>query len=77
MSWDEGLRFKKEHDLLYFKETSAKSGENVDKMFIDIAKFIYLKHKDSLHKMFEEETSSQNSKSKSETESNAKSAGLS
>ena len=29
-----------------FKETSAKSGENVDKLFIDLAKFIYHKFKD-------------------------------
>ncbi len=58
MSNDEALKFKKDHELLYFKETSAKSGDNVDKMFIDIAKFIYLKYKDTLHKMFEEETSS-------------------
>ena len=74
---EEGLKFKKEHDLLYFQETSAKLGGNVEKMFIDIAKFIYLKHKDQMHKMFEEESSSQNSNSNSKTESNTKSAGAS
>ena len=35
--------------MLYFQETSAKSGDNVDKMFIDVAKLLYLKYKDKLH----------------------------
>lgn len=50
---------------MYFTETSAKSGDNIDRMFIDIAKFIYLKYKDQLHKMIDEETSSQNSRTNS------------
>lgn len=58
VSFEEGLQFKKDQDLLYFKETSAKSGENVDKLFTDIAKFIYHKYKDSLHKVIEDETAS-------------------
>lgn len=46
VSLNEGLRFKKDQNLLYFAETSAKSGDNVDKLFVDIAKFIYHKYKD-------------------------------
>jgi len=34
-------------------------------MFIDVAKFIYLKFKDQLHQMIDDETSSQNSRSNS------------
>ena len=48
----------KNNDLLYFLETSAKSGENIDRMFIDISKQLYLKFKDVLHKMNDDETSS-------------------
>ena len=69
MTFEEGLKFKREHDILYYQETSAKSGGNVEKMFIDVAKFIYLKYKDQMHKMFDEETSSQNSGTNSKTES--------
>lgn len=54
---EHALAFKKENALLYFAETSAKSGENVDKLFVDIAKFIFQKYKDRLHKMIDEETS--------------------
>lgn len=50
--------------MLYFAETSAKSGDNVDKLFIDVAKFIFQKYKDRLHKMIDEE-SSQNSRTNS------------
>ena len=50
--------------MLYFTETSAKSGDNVDRLFIDVAKFIFQKYKDRLHKMIDEE-SSQNSRSNS------------
>ena len=46
VTFEEGLEFKKKHNLLYFTETSAKSGDNIEKLFIDIAKFIYLKYKD-------------------------------
>ena len=58
VSTEEALKLKKNSDILYFVETSAKSGENVDKMFIDVAKFIYLKYKDKLHKMVDDENSS-------------------
>ena len=61
----EAQRFKKENDLLYFTETSAKSGDNVDRLFIDVAKFIFQKYKDRLHKMFDDEGSDQGSRSNS------------
>lgn len=48
---EQALEFKKENGLIYFTETSAKSGENIDKLFTDAAKLIYIKYKDSLHKM--------------------------
>jgi hypothetical protein len=51
----------KDQNMSYFAETSAKSGANVEKLFTDIAKFIYHKHKDSLHRMVEDETASHNS----------------
>lgn len=32
----------------YCSETSAKTGEHVKDLFIDVAKFLYLKHRESL-----------------------------
>lgn len=32
--------------MMYFTETSAKSGDNIDKLFVDLAKNIYMKYKD-------------------------------
>ena len=46
VSFEEALAFKQKHNLLYFAETSAKSGENIDRLFMDTSKFIYLKYKD-------------------------------
>lgn len=60
------MKFKEVNDIWYFTETSAKSGDNVDKLFIDLSKFIYLKYKDRLHKMLDDETSSVSSRSNSE-----------
>jgi len=59
VSPEEALRFKTDNNLLYFGETSAKSGENVDRLFIDVAKFIFQKYRDRLHKMIDDETSEQ------------------
>ena len=33
--------FQKEHGIKYFTETSAKSGDNVNKLFFDASKFLY------------------------------------
>ena len=40
--------FQKEHGIKYFAETSAKSGDNVNKLFFDASKFLYnqIKHND-------------------------------
>lgn len=65
VTFDQGLKFKKAKDILYFTETSAKSGDNVDRLFIDLAKFIYSKYKNQLHQMIDDETSSQTSKTSS------------
>ena len=59
VSFEDGLRFKRDGGgLLYFTETSAKSGENVDRLFVDLAKFIYLKYRDTMHSIVDDETSS-------------------
>lgn len=60
---EQAMQFQRENDLLYFQETSAKSGENIDVLFTDVAKFIYKKYRDSMHKVMDDETSSQNSNS--------------
>ena len=33
---------------MYSAETSAKTGANVERMFIDCARFLYLKYRDNL-----------------------------
>ena len=48
---------------MYFEETSAKSGANIERVFIDLAKLIYHKYKESLSRGgVEDETVSQSSK---------------
>jgi small GTP-binding protein len=42
----DALDFKEKNRLLYFTETSAKSGDNVERLFINTAKFLYRKYKD-------------------------------
>lgn len=44
--------------MVYFTETSAKSGDNIEKLFLDASKFIYLKYKDQLAKMAEDDAAS-------------------
>lgn len=61
VSTEEALEFQRKSNILYFTETSAKSGDNINQLFMDAAKFIYLKYKDQLHKMIEDETASQTS----------------
>lgn len=38
------------NNILYFIETSAKTGKNIERLFSDCAKFIYLKYKDKMDK---------------------------
>ena len=46
VSLEEALEFQRKNNILYFTETSAKSGDNITQLFMDAAKFIYLKYKD-------------------------------
>jgi Ras-related protein Rab-2A len=43
------LEFKEMNNILYYTETSAKTGKNIEQLFSDCAKFIYLKYKDKMH----------------------------
>jgi len=47
------LQFKEMNNIHYFIETSAKSGANVETLFTDCSRFLYLKYK---HKMNEVST---------------------
>lgn len=40
----QGEQFKQDHDLDFFIETSAKSGYNAQKVFVEAAKILYLDH---------------------------------
>ena len=42
------LEFKEMNSILYFCETSAKSGKNVERLFTDCAKFIYSKFRERM-----------------------------
>lgn len=43
VSVERARQFQKEHDLKYVTEASAKSGDNVFRLFSDAAKFLYLR----------------------------------
>ena len=43
---ESGENFSKEHKLTYFTETSAKTGFNVQNVFIEVAKELYLQHEE-------------------------------
>ena len=40
------LEFKEQNQIMYSAETSAKTGQNVERMFIDCARFLYIKYND-------------------------------
>lgn len=48
---DSVLEFKELNNIQYFTETSAKTGKNIEQLFADCAKFIYLKYKDKMHQV--------------------------
>jgi len=45
------LEFKEMNNIHYFCETSAKTGKNVESLFTDCARFIYLKYKDRMNEV--------------------------
>jgi GTPase SAR1 family protein len=45
------LEFKEMNNIMYFCETSAKNGKNVETLFTDCARFIYAKYKDRMDGM--------------------------
>ncbi len=53
---EEALKFKEENNILYWVETSAKSGENIVRLFVDVAKFLYSKYKDKLQEMMSDDS---------------------
>ena len=68
---DEGEKFTKEHNLDMFFETSAKTGYNVQKVFIEIAKLLYTQYKEQQNevekkKEDEEEEEEEDSEEKEE-----------
>ena len=50
------LEFKASNNILYFCETSAKSGKNIERLFTDTARFIYTKYKDKFDRLGELES---------------------
>ena len=42
------LEFKEMNNIHYFAECSAKTGKNVESLFVDCAKFLYQKYKDKM-----------------------------
>jgi Ras-related protein Rab-2A len=45
------LEFKEMNNIMYYCETSAKQGKNVETLFTDCARFIYSKYKDRMDGM--------------------------
>ncbi|CDW89880.1 rab gtpase 2b [Stylonychia lemnae] len=50
VSFEEGLKYKTQHDIDIFIETSAKTGNNVKDTFINTAKMLYVHHKQKIQK---------------------------
>ena len=42
----QGVKFCKDHNVSYFTETSAKTGLNVQNVFMEAAKQLYIQHED-------------------------------
>lgn len=49
VSRETAINFQRKHNIKYFCETSAKSGENIEILFLSAAKFLYnqVQHSDS------------------------------
>jgi len=45
VSYEEAKKFKDENQMLYFEETSAKTGINTKEVFIESAKLLYEEYK--------------------------------
>ena len=45
---EQALEYKDANGIMYFAECSAKSGEGVERLFADCARFIYAKYKDKI-----------------------------
>lgn len=41
VSRESALRFQREHNIKYWTETSAKSGDNIESLFLDASKFLF------------------------------------
>ena len=48
VSQDKAQAYARENLMAYFGETSAKTGQNIEEIFVRAAKMLYLKHKDEL-----------------------------
>ena len=43
VSREEAMRFQRENGIKYWIETSAKSGEQIESLFLDASKFVFRK----------------------------------
>ena len=48
VTYEEAKKYKEENQILYFEETSAKTGLNAKKVFEESAKILYTEHKNYL-----------------------------
>lgn len=64
VSRESALRLQREHDIKYWIETSAKSGDNINQLFLDAGKFFY---SNMMARQIESNSASDYSRSNSET----------